>query len=220
MLGVGRLEPRREPAVWDTHGSSLQGRLYHCCSMEDTVAEGWFIDPYGRHEQRWMSNGQATKLVRDGRVERTDEPPDVPPDVPLVRAPENGLASPKDVLRADDIGNQVVPKSTDIADVIYDRNMFFTSVPMGYQERLAGHGRRSRKGHLGFLRFDGHPPSGAQPRKGCSKWRLWNGRSPVLVGRSPRSSRLRSSSAVSAAIAASAKWPGTSTSVRRQCGRG
>src|SRR5664280_1875362 len=73
---------------------------------------------------------------------------------------------------------------------------------------------------LGFLRFDGHPPSGAQPRKGCSKWRLWNGRSPVLVGRSPRSSRLRSSSAVSAAIAASAKWPGTSTSVRRQCGRG
>src|ERR1019366_7870952 len=140
------------PAVWDTHGSSLQGRLYHCCSMEDTVAEGWFIDPYGRHEQRWMSNGQATKLVRDGRVERTDEPPDVPPDVPLVRAPENGLASPKDVLRADDIGNQVVPKSTDIADVIYDRNMFFTSVPMGYQERLAGPGRRSRKGHWWMIR--------------------------------------------------------------------
>jgi hypothetical protein len=120
--------------------------------MEDTVAEGWFIDPYGRHEQRWMSNGQATKLVRDGRVERTDEPTDVPPDVPLVRAPENGLASPKDVLRADDIGNQVVPKSTDIADVIYDRNMFFTSVPMGYQERLAGHGRRSRKGHWWMIR--------------------------------------------------------------------
>src|SRR5665213_819910 len=32
---------------------------------------------------------------------------------------------------------------------------------------------------LGFLRFDGHPPSGAQPRKGCPKWRPSNGRSPV-----------------------------------------
>ena len=47
---------------------------------------------------------------------------------------------------------------------------------------------------MGFHRFDGHPPSGAQPRKGCPKWRPWNGRSPVPVGRSPRSSRLRSSS--------------------------
>ena len=33
--------------------------------------------------------------------------------------------------------------------------------------------------HLGFLRFDGHPPSGAPPRKGCPKWRPWNGGSPV-----------------------------------------
>ena len=54
---------------------------------------------------------------------------------------------------------------------------------------------------MGFLRFDGHPPSGAQPRKGCPKWRPWRGRSPVPVGRSPRSSRLRSSSAAGAATA-------------------
>ena len=49
----------------------------------------------------------------------------------------------------------------------------------------------------GFLRFDGHPPSGAQPQRGCSKWRPWRGRSLVPAGRSLRSSRLRSSSCVS-----------------------
>ena len=27
---------------------------------------------------------------------------------------------------------------------------------------------------MGFLRFDGHPPSGARPRKGCPKWRPWS----------------------------------------------
>ena len=32
---------------------------------------------------------------------------------------------------------------------------------------------------LGFHRFDGHPPSGAGPQKGCPKWRPWRGRSRV-----------------------------------------
>jgi len=45
---------------------------------------------------------------------------------------------------------------------------------------------------MGFLRFDGHPTSGALPSKECPSWRPWNGRSPVPVGRSPRSSILRS----------------------------
>ena len=31
---------------------------------------------------------------------------------------------------------------------------------------------------VGFLRFDGHPTSGVQPRRGCPSWRPWNGRSP------------------------------------------
>ncbi len=66
-------------------------------------------------------------------------------------------------------------------------------------------------GMMGFLRFDGHPPSGARPRKGCPKWRPSNGRNPVPVGRTPRSSRLRSSRHASAATARSARCPGTST---------
>lgn len=43
--------------------------------------EGWFTDPFGRHELRWISTGTPTKLVRDGEVESYDEPPDEEPTV-------------------------------------------------------------------------------------------------------------------------------------------
>jgi hypothetical protein len=42
--------------------------------MPETVEEGWYTDPYGRHEARWMSDSKTTKLVRDGSVESHDEP--------------------------------------------------------------------------------------------------------------------------------------------------
>jgi len=46
------------------------------------TAEGWYRDPYGIHEDRWMSDGSPTKLVRDGGAESYDPPPDRPlPDV-------------------------------------------------------------------------------------------------------------------------------------------
>ena len=41
--------------------------------------EGWYSDPYGRHEARWMSDGRPTKLVRDDGVEAYDDPPDEAP---------------------------------------------------------------------------------------------------------------------------------------------
>jgi hypothetical protein len=41
--------------------------------------EGWYTDPFGRHEARWMSEGVPTKLVSDEGVESYDEPPDTPP---------------------------------------------------------------------------------------------------------------------------------------------
>ena len=31
---------------------------------------------------------------------------------------------------------------------------------------------------VGLLRFDGHPTSGARPRKGCPKWRPWRRKKP------------------------------------------
>ena len=51
-------------------------------------AEGWYLDPYGRHEQRWFSAGTPTALVHDDGKDGHDEPPDRPPDGPLVRPPE------------------------------------------------------------------------------------------------------------------------------------
>ena len=42
-------------------------------------AEGWYTDPYGRHEARWMSDGTPTELVRDLGVESYDAPPDEEP---------------------------------------------------------------------------------------------------------------------------------------------
>ena len=33
------------------------------------LMEGWFTDPYGIHEARWLSAGEPTQLVRDQGVE-------------------------------------------------------------------------------------------------------------------------------------------------------
>jgi hypothetical protein len=46
-------------------------------------AEGWYVDPYARHDQRWFSNGVPTKLVKDDGVESNDQPPDRPSTGPL-----------------------------------------------------------------------------------------------------------------------------------------
>jgi hypothetical protein len=31
--------------------------------------EGWYLDPYGIHRDRWYSDGQPTSLVRDDGIE-------------------------------------------------------------------------------------------------------------------------------------------------------
>jgi hypothetical protein len=41
----------------------------------DESLEGWYIDPFARHEARWMSQGTPTALVRDGNVETHDPAP-------------------------------------------------------------------------------------------------------------------------------------------------
>jgi hypothetical protein len=40
--------------------------------------EGWYKDPYAIHDARWLSNGRATKLVRDAGQTSYDPPPDGP----------------------------------------------------------------------------------------------------------------------------------------------
>jgi hypothetical protein len=70
----------------------------------DKDEEGWFTDPFGRHEARWLSYGRPTKLVRDGGVESYDEPPE---DEEPARRPERveeevGAINGADLRRADD----------------------------------------------------------------------------------------------------------------------
>jgi hypothetical protein len=65
-------------------------------------AEGWYVDPYGIHEARWMSDGAATALVRDGTVEGNDPPPETPFAGEPVPLPDIGAPDGDDLLRADD----------------------------------------------------------------------------------------------------------------------
>ena len=50
----------------------------------DELPQGWFVDPFGLHDQRWFSQGTATPLVRDGNHESQDPPPDGVPPGPLL----------------------------------------------------------------------------------------------------------------------------------------
>lgn len=64
-------------------------------------AEGWYHDPYQRHEARWFSDGRATDLVRDGTQVTHDAPPDGAFRIP--RTPWSGPVdeSGDDLRRAD-----------------------------------------------------------------------------------------------------------------------
>jgi hypothetical protein len=70
----------------------------------ESVAEGWYEDPFEIHEYRWFSAGRPTALVKDGRAEGTDPPPDTEVTGPLV--PESfdvdSGANGSDLRRADE----------------------------------------------------------------------------------------------------------------------
>jgi len=71
----------------------------------DVNLEGWFTDPFGRHEARWMSAGTPTSLVRDAGTESRDEPPDEPwTHDPRPIAPPGTSDS---TLRADDAQDEI-----------------------------------------------------------------------------------------------------------------
>jgi hypothetical protein len=93
--------------------------------MDGIAEEGWFTDPYGHHEARWMSAGVPTGLVRDGAVESTDPPPDGPPaSVPVrIQAESPGGTAGADLQRADDAERAGPPDphaSTDAAEAAVD----------------------------------------------------------------------------------------------------
>ncbi len=70
--------------------------------MNTQPEEGWYTDPYELHEARWLSDGEPTKLVRDGATESYDAPPPGPPVAVPVRLEADPTArGGQDLLRAD-----------------------------------------------------------------------------------------------------------------------
>ena len=69
--------------------------------MTAHTAQGWHVDPLGRHEARWISSGRLTALVCDGGVEAQDPPPAETFEGELVEI-DNPMADGADLLRADD----------------------------------------------------------------------------------------------------------------------
>jgi hypothetical protein len=65
---------------------------------------GWFRDPYQLHEDRYFSEGNPTKLVRDAGHESFDPPPNRPLPGPPVPVPGRASQSTggADLRRADD----------------------------------------------------------------------------------------------------------------------
>ena len=49
-------------------------------------AQGWYLDPFRLHDDRWFSGGRPTNLVRDAGVESYEDPPEGLPPGPLVPA--------------------------------------------------------------------------------------------------------------------------------------
>ncbi|MGN6723539.1 MAG: hypothetical protein ACTHJM_13090 [Marmoricola sp.] len=82
-------------------------------------AEGWYRDPFEVHEDRWISQGKPTKLVRDQGVESYDEPPSEEIDVELVPADEPEPTDGEDLKRADE--NNQPPGYTRAALDVFDQ---------------------------------------------------------------------------------------------------
>ena len=63
--------------------------------------EGWYVDPYGIHDARWISAGNPTALVRDGDAEAQDPPPDTSYSGQLEELAERAAPDGDDLRRAD-----------------------------------------------------------------------------------------------------------------------
>lgn len=72
-------------------------------SEDQDQVEGWYLDPFRLHEQRWFSDGRPTRLVRDGGVEGNDPPPSMQVPHPPEEIPEDESGGPDDLKRAGDV---------------------------------------------------------------------------------------------------------------------
>jgi hypothetical protein len=80
--------------------------------------EGWFEDPYELHEDRWFSNGEPTKLVRDSGIESYDAvPSSAVPTGALVPSRSERATGAGDLRRADDPSAGVEPDYSTMGEV-------------------------------------------------------------------------------------------------------
>lgn len=92
--------------------------------MHDLSMEGWYTDPYQRHEARWMSQGTPTSLVRDGGIEGSDPVTDEPFKVTPVRIEAEGPGDGSDRRRADDAQTELpydASEASRAATDVYDQ---------------------------------------------------------------------------------------------------
>jgi hypothetical protein len=98
-------------------------------------AEGWYFDPFGVHECRWISRGRPTDLVRDGTAEAEDPPPDGPPPGPFVKVVADPRSmSRRDMIRADGDKDAVSPDLGYYGVTAMDANVVFDSGLVGAPE--------------------------------------------------------------------------------------
>jgi Protein of unknown function (DUF3592) len=98
----------------------------------DAQAQGWYLDPYGVHEQRWISQGRQSNLVRDGRIEAKDPPPDGPPNRPFIKVTADPRSmSIRDMIRADGDKEAVSPDLGSYAVAAMDANVVFDTGLVG-----------------------------------------------------------------------------------------
>jgi hypothetical protein len=93
-----------------------------------TSAEGWYRDPFGKHEGRWFSDGTPTALVRDGGSEAHDPPPDEPVTGPLLELGSNTPADGRDLLRADQAEQQSAEEGTTPGEEAMDASSRFGGI--------------------------------------------------------------------------------------------
>jgi hypothetical protein len=98
-------------------------------------AEGWYRDPYGIHDARWISGGRPTNLVRDDGIETRDEPPPLPITEPLVESTDmHPRPGEGDVRRADDGATGSKPFSRQaLVDAVSDdadAHLHISSIPL------------------------------------------------------------------------------------------
>jgi hypothetical protein len=88
----------KKASGWKCPGLRIPRRSF--CS--DGQRQGWYVDPFGHHEARWISDGSPTALVRVGRIESQDPRADAQYSGTLQALPDDSRSDGGDLRRADE----------------------------------------------------------------------------------------------------------------------